>query len=137
MSSAINSDEPNEDRRIREEKALYHCFKEYLNICNAAGTNDQASLDIVASGYELTKYDFVFVIFTKKSWCNYIADGMSKYVEEKYAEMIQGNKLVECRYFWNVRIIDHLHCYRYYIDSPHTLTQPMEMFQHEVIRPLY
>ena len=66
MASAINPVEPTEDRRIREEKALYHCLKEYLSICNAAGTNDQASLDIVASGYELKKYDFVFVIYTKK-----------------------------------------------------------------------
>ena len=66
MTSALTPDEPTEDRRTREEKALYHCLKEYLNICNAAATNDQAALNILASGYELTKYDFVFVIYTKK-----------------------------------------------------------------------
>ena len=67
---------------------------------------------------------------------NYTADGMSKYVEEKYAEMISHHKLNECRWFWSVIIVDSLHCYRLYIDSQHTLTSPMEMFQHEVICPL-
>ena len=66
MASAITPDEPTEDRRTREEQALYHSVKGYLNISNAAGTNDQANLNIVASGYELTKHDFVFVIYTKK-----------------------------------------------------------------------
>ena len=134
MASALTPEEPLEDKRTREEQALYRFLKEYLTICNAAGTNDQANLQIVASGAELTKHDFVFVIYTKKRWRNYVADGMSRYVEEKYAEMISHNKLNQCKWFWSEIIVDCLHCYRFYIDSQHTLTRPMEMYQHEVVR---
>ena len=132
MAFALTCDEPTEERRAREEKALFHHLKDYLNICNNTATNDQANLGILASDFELTKNDFVFVIYTIKRWQNYIADSMCKYVEEKYHEMIQGNKINECRWFWTAVIPDKLQCCKYYIDSPHTLTYPTEMYQHEV-----
>ena len=87
MASALTCDEPTEDRRIREEKAFYYEFKNYLDVCNAIATNQQENLEIVASGFELTRNDFVFVIYTKNWWQNYVADGMCNYVEEKYKEM--------------------------------------------------
>ena len=87
MASALTCDEPTEDRRIREEKVFYYEFKNYLDVCNAIATNQQENLEIVASGFELTRNDFVFVIYTKNWWQNYVADGMCNYVEEKYKEM--------------------------------------------------
>ena len=67
MASALTPDKPLEDKRTREEQALYHSLKEYLTICNAAGTNDQANLQIVASGFQLAKHDFSgFVLSVQK-----------------------------------------------------------------------
>ena len=133
MASALICDEPTEDRRIREEKALYHELKEYLNICSCAAIHNEAKLDIVASGFELTRNDFVFVICATKRWRNYAADGMSKYVEEKYNEKIQGNKMKDCTWIVSEIIPGSLHCYRYYIDSPHSILHPMVMFNHHKV----
>ena len=131
MASAFTCDETTkENKRINEEKALYHILKEYLNVINCAATHEQARLDIVASGFELNLDDFVFVVYVSKRWRNFVVDGLSKYVEEKYHENVQTNQSKTCTWIWTEIIPSNLHCYPYYIHSPHTSLHPMIMFHH-------
>ena len=87
MASALASDESlGENRRIRDEQNLYHDLKEYLIALNHSATSDEAKLNILASGFECMLDDFVFVVYVCRRWRNFVIDGLSKYIEEKYHE---------------------------------------------------
>ena len=132
MASALASAESFEEetKRINNEKNLYHDLKEYLIAINQLATNYESKLWVLASGYRSTLENFIFMVYTCKRWRNYVTDGLSKYVEEKYHEKVATNQNRPCTWTHTVVIADMLHCYQYFMKSAHTNEQPLVIFQH-------
>ena len=67
MAAAISDDEMlGEELKIKEEKALYEYLKNYVKIINQSPVTEASNLVIVASGYELNRNNFVFVVYSRK-----------------------------------------------------------------------
>ena len=67
MAAAISDDEMlGEELKIKEEKALYENLKNYVKIINQSPVTESSNLVIVASGYELNRNSFVFVVYSRK-----------------------------------------------------------------------
>ena len=128
MASALTSVEANEEvERINNEKSLYHDLKEYLMALKELATNDESRLEI---RYRCTLNSFIILVYTCKRWRNYVADGLSKYVEEKYHEKVVTNQNRSCTWTHTEVITGTLHCYQYFIQSGHINEQPLKMYQH-------
>ena len=92
MAAAISDDEMlGEELKIKEEKALYENLKNYVNIINQSAVTEASNLSIVASGYELNRNSFVFVVYSRKKWQMLLAEGFAFTVEGKYSEIVSNN----------------------------------------------
>ena len=78
MAATISDDEMlGEELNIKEEKALYENLKNYVNIINQSAVTEANNLSIAASGYELNRNSFVFVVYSRKKWQRFVAEGFA------------------------------------------------------------
>ena len=138
MAAAISDDEMlGEELKMKEEKALYENLKNYVNIINHSANTEASNLTIVASGYELNRKSFIFVVYSRKKWQRFVAEGFAFTVEGKYSEIISNNNGQNCIWAKTELIEGELYVYRYTIPSRHTKTILLSMINHckvEVLR---
>ena len=79
-----------EVEKTAKEIELYHHIKTYVSLLNKDASIEQAKLYIIASACECTLDSFIIVIYAAKKWKNFLLDGLSKYIEEKYQEIVGG-----------------------------------------------
>ena len=131
MAAAISDDEMlGEELKIKEENALYENLKNNVNIINQSAVTESSNLNIVASGYELNRNNFVFVVYSRKKWQRFVAEGFAFTVEGKYSEIVSNNNGQNCTWSKTELIEGELYVYRYTIPSRHTKTIPLSMVNH-------
>ena len=119
-----------EQLKIDEEKAFYENLKQYVDVINNSAITEASRLNIVASGFELNKNSFVFVVYSTKKWQRFVADGLAFTIEGKYSEIVTNNNGQNCIWSKTELIKDELFVYRYKIPSAHTKTIPLSMVNH-------
>ena len=93
-----------EELKIKEEKALYENLKNYINIINQSAVTKAINLNIVASGYELNRNSFVFIVYSRKKWQRSVAEGFAFTVEGKYSKIVSNNNGQNCTWSKTERI---------------------------------
>ena len=131
MAATISDDEMlGEELNIKEEKALYENLKNYVNIINQSAVTEANNLSIAASGYELNRNSFVFVVYSRKKWQRFVAEGFAFTVEGKYSEIVSNNNGQTCTLSKTELTEGELYVYRYTIPLRHTRTIPLSMVNH-------
>ena len=131
MAAAFSDEEIQlEQLKINEEKALYENLKQYVDAINYSAATEASQLNIVASGYELNKNKFIFVVYSKKNWQRFVGEGLAFTIEGKCSEIVTNNNGQNCTWSRAELIKDELFVYRYKIPSAHTKTIPLSMVNH-------
>ena len=115
--------------KTAKEIELFHHIKTYVILLNKEASIEQSKLYISASAYECTLDSFNIVIYAAKKWKNFLLDGLGKYIEEKYQEIIDG-WTIPCEYMAIEVIPGLLYSFKYYIRSTHAQKENLHMYYH-------
>ena len=113
-----------EEKKVKKGIELFNFLKYYVDILNKEETCEQERLNVVATGLACEVKHFCFIIYAAKSWPNFLVDGLAKYVEEKYDEIVQ-RWTIPCEYMVTEVVPSHLYVFRFLIDSKHELYTSM------------
>ena len=113
-----------EEQKVKEEIELFNFLKNYADILNKEETCTQFKLNVVATGLACEVKHFCFVVYAARRWPNFLVNGLAKYVEEKYDEIVH-TWTIPCEYIVTEVVPDHLYVYRFLIDSKYELYTSM------------
>ena len=113
-----------EEKKAKKEIELFNFLKNYVDILNKEETCEQGRFNVVATGLACKVKHFCFIIYAAKRWPNFLVDGLAKYGEEKYDEIVQ-RWIIPCEYIITEVVPSHLYVYRFLIDSKHELYTSM------------
>ena len=99
-----------EEKKVKKEIELFNFLKNYVDILKKEETCEQGRLNIVATGLACEVKHFCFIIYAAKRWPNFLVDGLAKYVEEKYDEIVQ-RWTIPSEYIVTEVVPSHLYIY--------------------------
>ena len=123
-------DKQDEERvkRYAAETKIYFIIKDFIDILNQNAILPEFKLKIIASGFQITKEQFIIIFYIVNKWQHYFVDGLAKCIEENWKQEV--NKDITCDYDYQEILKDHLYLARYFVQSNHGVDGDVSLFYH-------